>query len=738
MSVIYNGLYSIDFIINGTTYNTWRNFGLIPKRKPIIMPPEPIISINNGIPNKYYLDDSGSMGAKQYINLDAQDYWDYSADIQYRHRTGEWEFITDDDIWAPNNDTNKWVEHYRTLVNALHGKKLSIKLNNYDDLYYDGYIEVSNYSSDEFYSSITLTYYILENAVLYSRFFNDIIPEYPEQELPEHNNYSDKIDYTTGPTAGFVIDQGGGVDIDYEEVPPEVIPEDPDNPENPDEPTEHYANAVQYATDPEPYTADGWILAKSGYFELNDTIKINDDYYAYKNDADVVPLKSITQSGYGIEYRVHIYTNNPINYNIIFYNDYDNSLNDKCYESGINFNSKKYDDCYKIYTNNIKTYTNNPWIYIIPGIKQDIGLELLPNSFSYFIYINTNNTAVAVPGQDKLSINFNVNPENRMIINGYELVKTMHGFPLLTRSISNDLINNENYMSIDDSVFKIDRNEVNDDIGIDLIIIHNNKNNAKLMCANPSEYHGEDLIYYISSESTRNTVQRDFYTIDEYGWTGGIDTILLPLFNYDSDDKNIEYTYFLYINQNTTQLVDYNNTIYKWYPNTPWMFFSDIKPVPNTGDPNYVNYQLIKHGYDAPDIQRYTNNDFISYAISSSVSKLKSKNEDGIIKFYVRIYTSNSNLNLSGNEAYNVVERNSASPSVSVYNILAYSFSFPSQDGDYSYGFCSKTITIDTPNRPIWYYDIETRVRNTRNIEDIDSFSYFIYIDPTTTEVVED
>ena len=728
MDVIYNGLYSIDFIIDGHTYNTWMNFGLIPKRRPIIMPPEPVISAINSIPNKYYLDDSGTMIYRQYINLDTLDFWDYDADVQFRHRTGEWEFITDDDMWAPNNDTNMWVEHYNYLVNTLHGKKLSISLRNYDDLVYDGYIEVSDYSSDDFYSSITLTYYILENAVDYRSFFYEIVPEYPEQELPEHNNHSDKIDYKPAPTEDFVIDQGGGLDIDYEEVPPE-LPGESDR-----------VIAVRYDADPEPYIADGWILAKSGYFELNDTIQINDDYYAYKNDADVVPLKSITQSGYGIEYRVHIYTNNPINYNIILYNDYDNSLNDKCYESGINFNSKKYDDCYKIYTNNTKTYTNNPWVYIIPGIKQDIELELLPNSFSYFIYINTANTAVAVPGQDKLSINFNVNPESSLHSDEYDLVKSVHGLPLLTKVISTNAFDGNNYMSIRDSAFKLDKNGVDGDITIKLIVVHNNKNSPKLMEIIPSTtYHGSDLNYFIATSNFHsNTVNRDFYTIDVYGWSGGYDTIVLPIFDFDSDDKNLEYTYFLYINTNVTQLVEYSNADFKWYDITPWMFFSDIKPVPNTGDPNYVNYQLIKHGYDAPDVQRYMTNDFISYAISSSVSKLKSKNEDGIIKFYVRIYTSNSNLNLSGNEAYNVVERYSASPSVSVYNILAYSFSFPSQDGDYSYGFCSKTITIDTPNRPIWYYDIETHVRNTRNIEDIAPFSYFIYIDPSTTEVVED
>lgn len=728
MSVIYNGLYSIDFVIDGTTYNTWRTFGLIPKRKPIIMPPEPTISINNSIPNKYYLDESGSMLYKGYLDSSHKDFWDYDADVQFKHRTGEWEFITNNDIWAPNNDTKKWIEHYRSLVNTLHGKKLSIKLNNYDDIYYDGYVEITNYSSEDLYSTVTMTYYILENAEYYDRFYNDIIPEFPEQELPEHSISSDKIDYSTGPTTDFVIDNGGGIDIIYDDVPPEL-------PDNPDDPDEHRVVSVSYDTDPEPYTADGWTLAKSGYFELNDTIQINDDYYTYKNDSDAIPLKSITQTGYSIEYRIHIYTNNPINYNVILYNDYDNSLNDKCYESGVMLNSKKYDDCYKMYTNNIKVYINNPWIYIIPSIKQDIGLELLPNSFSYFIYINTNNTAVAVPKQDKFSINFNMNPETSFVNVGYDLVKSVHGLPLLTKVTSTNAFDGNNYMSIRDSAFKLDRNEINGDITIDLIIIHNSTNIPKLLEIYPTTYHGDTLLYDMGSHHI-STVQRDFYTIDEYSWTGGVDDVILPLFEYNADDKKYEYTYFLYINTNLTQLDEYNNTDFKWYDNTKYIFFNDIKAVPNTGYPNYIDYQLIKHGYDAPDVQRYTNNNFISYAISNSVFKLKSKNEDGMIKFYVRIYTSNNNLNSSNNESYNIVTYKYAYPTFNYRT--TYRFKISSSDAGYSYGFCSETITINTQDQPIWYFDIQTVVRNTRNLEDIAPFSYFIYIDPTTTEVVED
>ena len=253
----------------------------------------------------------------------------------------------------------------------------------------------------------------------------------------------------------------------------------------------------------------------------------------------------------------------------------------------------------------------------------------------------------------------------------------------------------------------------------------------------PSTYHGSDLNYFIStSDFHSNTVNRDFYTIDVYGWSGGNDAIVLPIFDFYSDDKNLEYTYFLYINTNVTQLVEYNNTDFKWYDNTQYMFFSDINAVPNTGYPNYTDYQLIKYGYDAPDIQRYTNNNFISYSISNSVFKLKSKNEDGKIKFYVRIYTSNNNLNSSNNESYIVTTYEYAFPTSN--HRYTYRFSISSQDADYSYGFCSKTITIDTQDHPIWYFDIQTSVRNTRNIEDIAPCSYFIYIDPTTTEVVED
>ena len=561
MSVIYNGLYSIDFVIDGVTYNTWKTFGLIPKRKPIIMPPEPTISINNSIPNKYYLDESGSMMYKGYLDSSHRYFWDYDADVQFRHRTGEWEFITNNDIWAPNNDTKKWIEHYRSLVNTLHGKKLSIKLNNYDDIYYDGYVEITNYSSEDLYSTVTLTYYILENAEYWNRFYNDIIPEFPEQELPEHGNSSDKIDYSTGPTIDFVIDNGGGLDINYDEAPPE-LPDDPDDPDNPDEPiepSEHRAVSVRYDVDPEPYTADGWTLAKSGYFELNDTIQINDDYYAYKNDSDAIPLKSITQTGYGIEYRIHIYTNNPINYNVILYNDYDNSLNDKCYESGVMLNSKKYDDCYKMYTNDIKTYINNPWIYIIPSIKQDIGLELLPNSFSYFIYINTNNTAVAVPRQDKFSIRFETD------INGTEylyddevLVKHGYGTPdtkVYYRDSGGDIV----YKTIDGLVIKTESLADTGNMQHNLIIhVYTSDDSISNLY---DAYFRDGINYQFTHEGSSlfasgYAYSKDFYTL--YRFNGYVSSLAFNTIAVldEINKKYTDFSYFVYLDPTKAELVD--------------------------------------------------------------------------------------------------------------------------------------------------------------------------------------
>ena len=566
MSVIYNGLYSIDFVIDGVTYNTWKTFGLIPKRKPIIMPPEPTISINSSIPNKYYLDESGSMMYKGYLDSSHQYFWDYDADVQFRHRIGEWEFITNNDIWAPNNDTKKWIEHYRSLVNTLHGKKLSIKLNNYDDIYYDGYVEITNYSSEDLYSTVTMTYYILENAEYWNRFYNDIIPEFPEQESSVHSNSSDKIDYSTGPTTDFVIDNGGDVDINYDEVPPE-FPDDPDNPddpENPDEPiepSEHRVVSVRYDADPEPYTADGWTLAKSGYFELNDTIQINDDYYVYKNDSDAIPLKSITPTGYGIEYRIHIYTNNPINYNVILYNDYDNNLNDKCYESDVALNSKKYNDCYKMYTNNIKAYINNPWIYIILSIKQDIGLELLPNSFSYFIYINTNNTAVAVPGQDKFSINFNDDVEliNRNVSNQsqYTLIKHGHGLGDIIKFIDyNDNIAYYQILKESCLEYQSDTNSIE----IIIVVYHSTEEPISLLKGN---FDGDSINFWNSSKESsiesQYNIHRDFYRVEYVKLTNLTNRyITAPVLSLENNRINFDFSYYIYINESSTNAINHD------------------------------------------------------------------------------------------------------------------------------------------------------------------------------------
>lgn len=369
MQVYYNGVYSIDITIGTKTYNTWKDLHLIPEERPIIMPPQPNIVIEE-IPTDYFIDLSS-----------VQD-----NSLSYVNRTGTWNFIVDHNGW------NSWSEAYDFILNNIHGKKARIRLKNYDDIDYTGYLEISSYSSEEEYSKISLTYYIMDNTIRNDRFPESIIEDYEDEiSLDDYPSPpgpvlidTDIIDYQEGPNSDF--SGHSGLIIEYDEVGPEI----PD-------PGGNY-DPVQYSTDPEPYTEDGWELCAHGYMSPEGGIHHMDDNREYEMlKAGPIVYLGTKRSDGGIKYRVHIYTKDIyLKYYII---DQDSDGNTVIVESNA-LNRKKYNDCYKLYTNNVTLYLDPLLNNGYDSVGLNIGMDYDPNYIfpviSYFIYIETVSTEATI------------------------------------------------------------------------------------------------------------------------------------------------------------------------------------------------------------------------------------------------------------------------------------------------------------------------------------------------------
>lgn len=117
-------------------YNTWDDWHLIPKIRPVInLPEEKTITVT--VP-----------GRNGYVDL-SQGITGYPT---YKNREGELEFYVMNDHWSA------WYIAYSEIMRALQGKRVKVILEDDPGYYYYGLVWVSNWSSDKGYSTITFSY----------------------------------------------------------------------------------------------------------------------------------------------------------------------------------------------------------------------------------------------------------------------------------------------------------------------------------------------------------------------------------------------------------------------------------------------------------------------------------------------------------------------------------------------------------------------------------------------------
>lgn len=172
MDVWYDGTHGISFYKYGTDENplgelighTWKKWGLIPKTRPFVVPPEKKITT---------IDIPGADGV-----LDVSE--SLTKWPVYNNRTGSWSFyVTDynnhegiiqdnndqnvlDNVYDPIRDTtiDNWAGMYTRFLNDLHGKTLAIVLDDDPDYYYKGRVTISQWDSpnDGTLSGVTISY----------------------------------------------------------------------------------------------------------------------------------------------------------------------------------------------------------------------------------------------------------------------------------------------------------------------------------------------------------------------------------------------------------------------------------------------------------------------------------------------------------------------------------------------------------------------------------------------------
>lgn len=139
--------HSVNFVKGDEVRNTWDDWFLIPKSRPLINPPKPKFNFVD-IP-----------GCHSSIDLTEV----VSNSVPLSDRTGSLEFIVANSTCVGFDINEKsWFVRYEELLSFLNGQSVKLYLDDEPNVIYEGRFEVSNWNSDpnDGYSSVTLEYTI--------------------------------------------------------------------------------------------------------------------------------------------------------------------------------------------------------------------------------------------------------------------------------------------------------------------------------------------------------------------------------------------------------------------------------------------------------------------------------------------------------------------------------------------------------------------------------------------------
>lgn len=114
--------------------HSFRDWGLIPRSRPVISPPEP---------KTIYIDIPESDGMLDLTEM-------LTGEVKYKNRNMTFEFNV-------MNERSDWTSIYSTILNYLHGQKLRIVLDEDPNHFYMGRVKVDEWKSDKKTSVIQLS-----------------------------------------------------------------------------------------------------------------------------------------------------------------------------------------------------------------------------------------------------------------------------------------------------------------------------------------------------------------------------------------------------------------------------------------------------------------------------------------------------------------------------------------------------------------------------------------------------
>lgn len=114
--------------------HSFRDWGLIPRSRPVISPPEP---------KTIYIDIPESDGMLDLTEM-------LTGEVKYKNRNMTFEFNV-------MNERSDWTSIYSTILNYLHGQRLRIVLDEDPNHFYMGRVKVDEWKSDKKTSVIQLS-----------------------------------------------------------------------------------------------------------------------------------------------------------------------------------------------------------------------------------------------------------------------------------------------------------------------------------------------------------------------------------------------------------------------------------------------------------------------------------------------------------------------------------------------------------------------------------------------------
>lgn len=133
---------------SGRDLNTYDDFKLVPKTRPLLAPPT-LKEEKVNIPGR----GDGPL-----------DYTGILNGFRFDSRSGSWEFYVLNaeavNGYAQGGITNEnaWLQKYSNILSKLHGKEFKVILEDDPTHYYNAYIEVGTWQTGKDYSTITISY----------------------------------------------------------------------------------------------------------------------------------------------------------------------------------------------------------------------------------------------------------------------------------------------------------------------------------------------------------------------------------------------------------------------------------------------------------------------------------------------------------------------------------------------------------------------------------------------------